>query len=304
LTPWRIRQILPAVLILTAPAGADDMPPAGQFIEIDDARIRYVDEGTGPAVLLLHGASSNSEDMRLALGEHLNGFRAVYVDRPGLGWSERPDMEWTPEREAALLAQLIERLGMENPVVVGHSWGGAITMRLAIDHGHQLRGAVLIGAPLHSGVGEAAWYNRVSRWFGIGPFITRVIIPLVGPQRIDEGLEETFSPEPVPEGYADAVQVNRVFRAHIFKANAEDMAQVNAHLANQETEYAGVTLPVVLLAGGADRVVFTHRHSTPVSATMENAELIVREDWGHMLHHGSPESVVDAVRRLHSNGDN
>ncbi|WP_125184474.1 alpha/beta fold hydrolase [Hyphobacterium indicum] len=67
------------------------MPPAGHFIEIDNARIRYVEEGTGPAVLILHGASSNAEDMRLALGDHLDGFRAVYVDRPGLGWSERPD---------------------------------------------------------------------------------------------------------------------------------------------------------------------------------------------------------------------
>ncbi|GJL97085.1 MAG: alpha/beta hydrolase [Hyphobacterium sp.] len=293
-----------AVLALTAPAGADDMPPAGHFIEIDDARIRYVDEGSGPAVLLLHGASSNAEDMRLALGEHLTGFRAIYVDRPGLGWSERPDVDWTPEREAALLAQLIERLEIEDPVVVGHSWGGAITMRLAIDHGDRLRGVVLIGAPLHSGVGEAAWYNRASRWFGIGPLITRVIIPLVGPRRIDAGLEETFSPEPIPDGYAEAVQVNRVFRADVFKANAEDMAQVNAHLANQENFYSRVTLPAVFLAGDSDGVVFTHRHSMPVAATMENAELIVRENWGHMLHHGSPEIVVDAVRRLHSAGDN
>jgi len=280
------------------------MPPAGQFIEIDHARIRYVDEGSGPAVLLLHGASSNAEDMRMALGAHLTEFRAIYVDRPGLGWSERPDIDWTPAREAALMAQLMERLEIENPVVVGHSWGGAITMRLAIDHGDQLRGAVLIGAPLHSGVGEAAWYNRVSRWFAIGPVITRLVIPLVGPRRIHAGLAETFSPEPIPDGYADAVQVMRVFRGDIFKANAEDMAQVNTHLANQEAHYPDVNLPLIFLAGGADRVVFTHRHSAPVSASMENAELIVREDCGHMLHHGSPEIVVDAVRRLHSAGDN
>ncbi|WP_394692903.1 alpha/beta fold hydrolase [Hyphobacterium sp.] len=280
------------------------MPPAGQFVDIDEARIRYVEEGSGPDVLILHGASSNAEDMRLALSGHLDGFRAVYVDRPGLGWSERPDVAWTPEREAALLAELIQRLDMDAPVVVGHSWGGAITMRLAIDHGDDLSGIVLIGAPLHSGVGEAAWYNRASRWFGIGPIITRIIIPLVGPSRIEAGLEETFHPQPVPDGYAEAVQVNRIFRTSVFKANAEDMAQVNDHLARQEDLYSSLDLPTVFLAGESDRVVYTDRHSRPVAATMPNAELIVREDWGHMLHHSAPDVVADAVRRLHGNDAN
>ena len=291
-------------LLFTPQALADDMPPAGHFIEIDNARIRYVEEGTGPAVLILHGASSNAEDMRLALGDHLDGFRAVYVDRPGLGWSERPDGRWTPEREAALLAELATRLDMERPVVVGHSWGGAITMRMAIDHGEVLSGIVLIGAPLHSGVGDAAWYNRASRLFGIGPVITRLIIPLVGPRRIDAGLEDTFHPQPVPDGYAETVQVNRLFRADIFKANAEDMAQVNDHLARQEALYSGVSLPVVFLAGEADQVVFTNRHSVPVAASLPDAELIVRADWGHMLHHTAPDVVANAVRRLHRAGDN
>lgn len=293
-----------ALLNFLPTAQADDMPPAGHFIEIDNARIRYVEEGSGPAVLILHGASSNAEDMRLALSGHLDGFRAVYVDRPGLGWSERPDMAWTPEREAALLAELIRGLDMETPVVVGHSWGGAITMRLAIDRGEDLSGIVLIGAPLHSGVGDAAWYNRASRWFGIGPIITRMIIPLVGPSRIEEGLQETFHPQPVPDGYAEAVQINRIFHTAVFKANAEDMAQVNDHLARQEGLYSGITLPAVFLAGNSDRVVYTDRHSRPVAATLPNAELIVREDWGHMLHHSAPDAVADAVRRLHGNNAN
>ncbi len=301
---FRTASIFLLILFFLPTALADDMPPAGQFVDIDEARIRYVEEGSGPDVLILHGASSNAEDMRLALSGHLDGFRAVYVDRPGLGWSERPDVAWTPEREAALLAELIQRLDMDAPVVVGHSWGGAITMRLAIDHGDDLSGIVLIGAPLHSGVGEAAWYNRASRWFGIGPIITRIIIPLVGPSRIEAGLEETFHPQPVPDGYAEAVQVNRIFRTSVFKANAEDMAQVNDHLARQEDLYSSLDLPTVFLAGESDRVVYTDRHSRPVAATMPNAELIVREDWGHMLHHSAPDVVADAVRRLHGNDAN
>lgn len=291
-------------LLATTASRADDMPPAGTFIEIDGADIRYVVEGDGPDVVLLHGASSNAEDMRLALGGHLDGYRAIYVDRPGLGWSERPGGAWTPEREAALLAELMNTLDLSDPVVVGHSWGGAISMRLAIDHPDALSGLVLIGAPLYSGVGEAAWYNRASRWFGIGPLITRVIIPLVGPSRIDRGLEETFHPAPVPDGYAEAVNVNRVFRTDVFKANAEDMAQVNDHLARQEPLYGSVDVPVIMLGGRSDRVVFTDRHAVPAAEILPEARTVIREDWGHMLHHQSPQAVREAISALQTVGDN
>lgn len=296
---------LAALCLLTVAATrADDMPPGGNFIEIDGADIRYVIEGTGPDVLLLHGASSNAEDMRLALGGHLDGYRAVYVDRPGLGWSERPDGAWTPEREAALLAELMRALNLADPVVVGHSWGGAISMRLAIDHPDALSGLVLIGAPLYSGVGDAAWYNRASRWFGIGPLITRVIIPLVGPSRIDSGLVETFHPAAVPAGYAEAVRVNRVFDTEVFKANAEDMAQVNDHLARQEPHYDSVGLPVIMLGGRSDRVVFTDRHAVPAANVLPQARTVIRDDWGHMLHHQAPQAVRDAIQALRPAGDN
>ncbi|WP_421788293.1 alpha/beta fold hydrolase [Hyphobacterium sp.] len=296
--------VLALLILFPIALRADDMPPAGHFIEIDGAEIRYVIEGEGPDVVLLHGASSNAEDMRLALGGHLDGYRAVYVDRPGLGWSERPDGAWTPEREAALLAELMTSLDLSAPVVVGHSWGGAISMRLAIDHPDALSGLVLIGAPLYSGVGEAAWYNRASRWFGVGPLITRVVIPLVGPSRIGSGLEETFHPAPVPAGYAEAVHVDRVFHSRVFKANAEDMAQVNDHLARQEPHYATVGLPVILLGGRSDRVVFTDRHAVPAAEILPDAQTVIREDWGHMLHHQAPQAVREAIGILHPVGDN
>ncbi|MEE2525812.1 alpha/beta hydrolase [Hyphobacterium sp. HN65] len=291
-------------LALVPALDADDMPPSGSFIEIDDARIRFVAEGDGPPVVLLHGASSNAEDMRMALSDTLDGYRAIYVDRPGLGWSERPSGDWSPEREAALLARLIGELDLESPAVIGHSWGGAISMRLAIDHPDTISGLVLIGAPLYSGVGEAAWYNRASRWFGIGPLITRVIVPLVGPGRLDDGLAETFHPAPVPEGYGETVQARRIFRTDIFKANAEDMAQVNAHLARQELLYPSIQLPVVMLAGSSDEVVYTQRHAVPAAGIMPNARTVIREDWGHMLHHQSPDAVRDALDSLHRAGDN
>jgi pimeloyl-ACP methyl ester carboxylesterase len=283
---------------LSSGAGAEIPAPPGEYVEIDGASIRYVEEGSGPAVLLIHGASSNAEDMRVALSGHLDGYRAIYIDRPGLGWSERPDGRWTPEREAALIRALMTELEIEDPVVVGHSWGGAITMRLAIDHGDALTGLVLIAPALRSDVGEAAWYNRASRIPLVGPLITRVFVPILGPRQIGSGLETTFSPQSVPEGYAETVRINRLFNPSVFKANAADMAPVNEHLAAQEGRYDEIALPTVILAGPNDEVVYTHMHSGRVAPTMPNARLVTDADWGHMLHHYAPDQVraaIDAV---------
>ncbi|MEN0654243.1 MULTISPECIES: alpha/beta fold hydrolase [Hyphobacterium] len=287
-----------AAFLLAGSAGSEIPAPPGDYVEIDGARIRYVEEGSGPAVLVIHGASSNGEDMRLALSGHLDGYRAVYIDRPGLGWSERPDGRWTPEREAALIRALMEELALEDPIVVGHSWGGAITMRLAIDHGSDLTGLVLIAPALRSDVGEAAWYNRASRIPVLGPLVTRVFVPILGPRQIDSGLETTFAPQPVPDGYAETVRINRLFNPSVFKANAADMAPVNRHLAAQEERYSEVSLPTVILAGPNDEVVYTHMHSGRVVETMPNARLETDADWGHMLHHYAADRVraaIDAV---------
>ncbi len=287
-----------AAFTLAGATGADIPAPPGQFVEVDGVRIRYVEEGNGPPVLLIHGASSNGEDMHMALSGHLDGYRAIYIDRPGLGWSERPGGRWTPEREAALIVDIMDVLDIENPVVVGHSWGGAVSMRLAIDHGEDLAGLVLIAPALRSDVGDAAWYNSASRIPLLGPIVTRIFVPILGPRQIDSGLETTFAPQPVPAGYGDRVRVNRLFNPSVFKANAADMAPVNTHLAAQEGQYANVSLPTVFLAGPNDQVVNTAMHSGRVSEAMPNARLETDAGWGHMLHHYAPDRVraaIDAV---------
>ena len=204
--------------------------------------------------------------------------------------------------EAALIRELMTALDIEDPVVVGHSWGGAVTMRLAIDHGEDRTGLVLIAPALRSDVGEAAWYNRASRIPLIGPLITRVFVPILGPRQIDSGLETTFAPQPVPEDYAETVRINRLFNPSVFKANAADMAPVNEHLAAQEDYYSEVSLPTVMLAGPNDEVVYTNMHSARVVETMPNARLVTDEAWGHMLHHYAAERVRAAIDEV-ADGD-
>src|SRR6185437_16491472 len=107
-------------------------PPRGRFVEVGGLRQHVVElgkpagAGDAPAIVLLHGAGCNLEDMRLALGERLaTRHRVILVDRPGAGWSESGGRALSsPAAQAAVLRDILDRLGVARAVLVGHSWGG------------------------------------------------------------------------------------------------------------------------------------------------------------------------------------
>ena len=273
-------------------------PPEGEFLEIDGTRLHYRRNGdpAHPAILVLHGAASNLEEPYLALGEAFAGEHVIWLDRPGLGWSGRPkSRRWSPADEAALIVKFLDRLDIREAVVIGHSWGGAIAMRLAMDHPGRVTGLVLVAPALSAWIGEAAWFNAASGWPLVGPLLTRVIIPLAGQGQLESGARKAFHPEPVPEDYVARSRLPLILRPSNWIANARDMMQVNPHLEMQEERYQDIALPTVFLAGKADTVVWTHRHSGQVAARMAHAELRLISGAGHNLHHHHPGAVLEAA---------
>ena len=245
--------------------------------------------------MALHGASASLHEPRLALDAVLSSYRVIWLDRPGLGRSERPQGSWSPEREAQLIARFLTMLDIPCVTLIGHSWGAAISLRLMMDHPDRTCGAVLTAPALRAWVGEAAFYNKATLWPIIGSIIT-MLAPVIGPGQLAKGVASAFAPEPVPDGYIEKAHLDRLFDASVWRANAADMAAVNTHLANQETRYGEISQPVILLAGPTDTVVRTSRHAEPVSETLPEAELRLIENAGHNLHHAHAEAVADAVR--------
>src|SRR5215470_11619256 len=113
------------------------LPPRGQFMDIDGQRIHYTDSGgTKPAIVMIHGLGGNMLHFGYAMADKLtNDFRVILVDRPGSGYSTRPDdAPATLTAQARTIATLIRRLGLKQPLVVGHSLGGALSLAIALDH--------------------------------------------------------------------------------------------------------------------------------------------------------------------------
>ncbi len=122
-------------------------PAAGRFITVDGTRLHYIDRGTGTPVVLLHGNGSMIGDfVSSGITERLGpGHRVITFDRPGFGYSERPSGQtWGPFEQAKLLSRAFSLLEIEQPIVVGHSWGTLVALALALEAPEKVAGLVLL----------------------------------------------------------------------------------------------------------------------------------------------------------------
>jgi alpha-beta hydrolase superfamily lysophospholipase len=114
-----------AVLVNRRAAQAErDYLAKGRFVTVDGVRLHYVEKGSGPPVVFLHGNGAMVEDMLISgvVDAAASAYRAIVFDRPGFGHSERPrDRSWTAAAQAALFARTFAQLGIGSPIVLGHS---------------------------------------------------------------------------------------------------------------------------------------------------------------------------------------
>jgi haloalkane dehalogenase len=110
-------------------------PFESHWLEVDEGRMHYVDEGSGSPVLLVHGTPTWSFLYR-DLIKHLTGtHRVIAPDHLGFGLSDKPGVApYRPEDHARRLAALVEHLGLENLTLVVHDFGGPIGLSYATDH--------------------------------------------------------------------------------------------------------------------------------------------------------------------------
>ena len=111
-------------------------------------RVFYVEEGEGPLVLLCHGFPELAYSWRNQMAPLAEaGFRAVAIDLPGYGRSDKPDVRYDVVWLCACLAGVIEALGAERAVVTGHDWGGLLAWPLARMHPERVAGVIGVNTP-------------------------------------------------------------------------------------------------------------------------------------------------------------
>ncbi|MFJ2738298.1 alpha/beta fold hydrolase [Streptomyces sp. NPDC087440] len=113
----------------TRPSWVDDglFPFESRFVDIDGHTVHYVDEGTGPTLLFLHGNPTWSFLWRDVIAALRDAFRCVALDYPGFGLSTpKPGYRYLPEEHADVVSGFVDALGLRGVARVGQDWGGPI----------------------------------------------------------------------------------------------------------------------------------------------------------------------------------
>ncbi|MCW8085705.1 alpha/beta fold hydrolase [Sabulicella glaciei] len=255
--------------------------------------------GDGPPVVLLHGNGVIAEDWIASgvFGLASERHRVLAFDRPGYGYSDRPrDRFWTAEAQAAVLAEAFMRLGVERPVVVGHSWGTLVAMALALNHPEAISGLVLVSGYYYPTVRADIVLFSPPAVPVLGDVIRYTVGPLVGGLIAPKMITKMFAPAPVPPGFTAAVPVPIMVRPSQIKASAEDAASMSPWAAIAEGRYDEITqIPVAIVVGEDDGIVDVGRHSARLQQALPGSQLHVVPGHGHMVHHGVPDLVVRCI---------
>lgn len=144
-------------------------PPSGQFIEVDGRRVHVMIEGEGPDLILLHGASGNLRDFSFDLIDRLKGrYRVIAFDRPGLGFSDDIGAQnHSPISQAEFLRRAADQLDVRDPIVMGHSYGGAVAMAWGMRAPSDTAALVIVSGATEPWPGELqGWYRFVGTPIG------------------------------------------------------------------------------------------------------------------------------------------
>lgn len=272
-------------------------PPTGAFVQVDGLRLHYVQRGAGPDLVLIHGASGSLRDFDFGMMEALaQSYRVTAFDRPGLGWSDAlPDGDASLAGQARVLRAAAAKLGITRPVLVGQSYGGAVTLAWAL----QEKPAALV---LISGA-SMPWPGELDGWYRLNtnPLFRALAVPLVAawaPQSyVDRVTVGIFAPETPPPGYVAGIGSPLSIRAGALAANLAQVNSLRPQLVDMEPRYPTLTMPVELIHGDADTTVPLAVHSQPLSLILPDSRLTVLPGAGHMPHHTHLPQVLAVIDR-------
>ncbi|MDG4902429.1 MULTISPECIES: alpha/beta fold hydrolase [unclassified Mesorhizobium] len=277
------------------------VPACGKFIEIGGSRIHYVETGEGRPIVFLHGLGAQLHHFRHTLfGRFGAGYRLIALDRPGSGYSVRAGgaSGRLPE-QAEVVRRFIEELGLERPLIVGHSLGGAIALALAIEHPTAISGIALIAPLTHLEARVRQKFDllyvpsRLKRWI-----LAHTLAIPYSLKYAEPTMKFIFAPQAVPGDYMIAGGGWLGLRPAHFQATSTDIVAVEEDLGRLEQRYGEILMPAGILFGADDRVIGIAAHGEPMPGRIRELDFGRVQGLGHMPQFVEPERVVAFIERI------
>lgn len=261
------------------------VPMDGRQVEVPGVRLHVVERGPtdAPAIVMIHGIMSQLRVFTYALAGRLaTDRRVIVIDRPGWGYSALTGARLDIPAQADAIAAAIRTLGLEKPLLVGHSMGGAVSLALALRHPEAVRGLGLI-APYTQPVETPPEPLR-------GLLVPAVIMGLVAwtiavPLAMRSGKAKTlaiFAPDPLPEDFPIKAGGALAIRPQSFQMGCYELHMAPDIMQAQAPHYGEIAVPVAILYGRQDALLDPELHGGKTAAAVQHGKVDYL-DGGHML---------------------
>ncbi len=263
-----------------------------QYVDADGVRVRYVEAGTGPALVLLHTLRTQLDMFQQVLPRLAAHFHIYALDLPGHGYSDIPNAEYTADFFVATIAKALDRLEIDDAVVAGESIGGTVALLLAARHHPRVRAVIAINPYDYAGGRGIRRSSLLANMiFGLNN------VPIVGAtvnrlrtypvfKRILEGGVHSRQALPAPLAREMYEVGNRRGYGRAFSSLVRNWASWEA----ARREYRHIDHPALLIYGDHD---WSHRGERAATAgAIPGAEFHVIRNAGHFLSLDAPGELA------------
>lgn len=272
--------------------------PAGAFVAVDKLRIHYLERpGGGAPVVLIHGLPGTADDFD-AVTPLLGGHRTIAIDRPGFGYSTGGYVPF--DRQLQAIHDLLARLHVTRPVLVGHSYGGTIALGFAERYPGELRGLVLVdaaaaGSHPRTSARVEAHLVQVLQAPVIRQIANATFAQLLLTVSAKQGDEEAFHPQPVAPAHRERLLAVNFTHGNL-EALAGERLAAGGVVDRIDRRLAEIRLPAVVIQGNGDELV-KPVYGRRLASELPHARLMMVSA-GHMVPYTDPSAVAAAVRSV------
>ncbi len=275
-------------------------PADATFVDVDGVHVRYREAGRGPAVVLIHGYGASSASWLPVIPTIARHHRVIAIDLKGFGWTSRPAGDYSPSAEAALVWGVLDKLGVHDVAIVGHSWGTSVAMSMAVAHPDRVRRVALYDAYVYDD--QVPGFFRWAETRGLG----ELLFGMFYRERIEDRAPLAFYDERiVTQARVDAVEDDlakpgtvaaalAVARTHHFATLHRELAASPFGASARSRDHA----KQVLLLWGENDQVTPLRFGQRLVAELADATLVTYPRCGHIPMAEAPQSTRDLAAFL------
>ena len=295
--------ILPFIIgLLYSPKNKIPRNYIGKKVEINGRMMRYYQTGNGENILFIHGSMGSVEDWETLYPLLKDRYRVTAIDRPGMGFSDIKNNDYTLDGNAKIVREIIKKLDLKNVIIVGHSYGGAIALRMAIDYDENIKGYLLL-APIGYMYDDPN-VSIITKTISIpiyGEGVAVLLGPIIGGGIIEKNLLRMMKGNEAlfPENFIS-------FRKELWNKSistttrARQSGNYNKEIVKYSTKYAKIKHNVSIIVGENDSKHILLQNDR-LAKEIPNSKFVKLKSVNHFIQYEKPNEVVNVLDELIEN---